>query len=65
MFLMLFLKFSIYLSGTSSCLASCSDLLHLLRKYKITSIKVTNAVMQPTALPIAIFMLLHLSLISV
>ena len=62
---MLVLKFSIYLSGTSSCLASCSNLLYLLRKYKITSIKVTNAVVQPTALPTTIFMPLHLSFISV
>ena len=62
---MLFLKFSIYLSGTTSSLTSGSNLLHLLRKYKIISIKNTNAVMQPTALPTITFMLLHLSLISV
>ena len=61
---MLFLKFSIYLSGTTSSLTSGSNLLHLLRKYKIISIKNTNAVMQPTALPTITFMLLHLSLIS-
>ena len=64
-FWMLFLKFSIYLSGTTSSLTSGSNLLHLLRKYKIISIKNTNAVMQPTALPTITFMLLHLSLISV
>ena len=62
---MLFLKFSIYLSGTTSSLTSGSNILHLLRKYKIISIKNTNAVMQPTVLPTITFMLLHLSLISV
>ena len=62
---MLFLKFSIYLSGTTSSLTSGSNLLHLLRKYKINSTKNTNAVMQPTVLPTIIFMLLHLPLISV
>ena len=62
---MLFLKFSIYLSGTTSSLTSGSNLLHLLRKYKIISTKNTDAAMQPTALPTITFMLLHLSLISV
>ena len=62
---MLFLKFSIYLSGTTPSLTSGSSLLHLLRKYKIISIKNTNAVIQPTALLTITFMLVHLSLISV
>ena len=60
-----FWKFSIYLSGTTSSLTSCSNLLYLLRKYNITSTKIANAVMQPTAMPTIIFMLFHLSLISV
>ena len=67
-FWMLLLKFSIYLSGAASSLTFCSfcsfNLMYLLRKYKITSIKNTNAVMQPIALPTKIFMLFHLSLIS-
>ena len=62
---MLYLKFSIYLSGSTSSLTSGSNLLHLLRKYKITTIKNTNAVMQPNVLPTIIFILVHFSLISV
>ena len=58
-------KFSLYLSGSTSSLSFCSNLLYLLRKYKITTIKSTNAVMQPIALPTIIFFLVHFSLISV
>ena len=60
-----FFKFSDYLSGSTSSLTSWSNLLYLLRKYKITSTKNTNAVMQPTALPNIMVMLLHLYSISV
>ena len=60
-----FFKFSFYLSGSTSSLTPWSNLLYLLRKYKITSTKNTNAVMQPTALPNIIVMLLHLYSISV
>ena len=63
---MLFLKLSTYLSSsTSSSLTSCSNLLYLLRKYKITTIKNTNAAIQPIVLPTVIFVILHFSLISV
>ena len=61
---MLYLKFSIYLSGSTSSLTSGSNLLYLLRKYKIRTIKNTNAVMQPIVLPTIIF-ILALSSISV
>ena len=61
---MLYLKFSIYLSGSTSSLTSGSNLLYLLRKYKIRTIKNTNAVMQPIVLPTIIFILV-LSSISV
>ena len=65
---MLLLKFSIYLSGAASSLTFCSfcsfNFMYLLRKYKITSIKNTNAVKQPIALPTIFFILFHLSLIS-
>ena len=61
---MLFLKLSIYLSGSTSSLNSCSNLLYLLRKYEITTIKNTNAVMQPIVLPTIIFILVHLSVLS-
>ena len=61
---MLYLKFSIYLSGSTSSLTSGSNLLYLLCKYKITTIKNTNAVMQPIVLPTIIFILV-LSSISV
>ena len=62
---MLFLKFSVYLSGSFSSLTSCSNLLYLLRKYKITTIKNANAVMQPIVLPTVIFVILLLSSTSV
>ena len=58
-------NFYLFLSGTTSSLTSCANLLYLLRKNKNTSIKNTNAVMQPVVLPTIIFMHLHLSLISV
>ena len=61
---MLYLKFSIYLSGSTSSLTSGSNLLYLLRKYKIKTIKNTNAVMQPIVLPTIIFILV-LSSVSV
>ena len=64
---MLYLKFSIYLSGSTSSLTSGSNLLYLLYlliKYKIRTIKNTNAVMQPIVLPTIIFILV-LSSISV
>ena len=61
---MLFLKLSIYLSGSTSSLNPCSNLLYLLRKYEITTIKNTNAVMQPIVLPTIIFILVHLSVLS-
>ena len=62
---MLYLKFSIYLSGSTLSLSFCSYLLYLLGKCKITTIKSTNAVMQPIALPTIIIFLVHFSLISV
>ena len=61
---MLFLKLSIYLSGSTSSLNPCSNLLYLLRKHEITTIKNTNAVMQPIVLPTIIFILVHLSVLS-
>ena len=59
---MLFLKISIYLGGSTSSLTSCSNLLFLLRKYKIPTIKNANAVMQPIELPNVTFAILHFSL---
>ena len=64
---MLVSKFSSYLSGITSSVTTCCNLLDLLRKYKIVNMKSINAVIQLTAMPIITFMTfsLLLSLIPV
>ena len=64
---MLVLKLSNYLSGISSSLTTCGNLLDLHRKYRIVNIKSINAVIQLTAMPTIILMSLSflLSLIPV
>ena len=61
------LRLSNYLSGISSSLTTCCNLLDLHRKNRIVNIKSINAVKQLTAMPTMICMVLSLllSLITV
>ena len=57
---MLVLKLSNYVSGISSSLTTCCNLLDLHRKYRIVNIKSINATTQLTAMPTKTFMAISL-----